>query len=684
MHAANAWRYNQVIVAIFSLSLTFQALTTQANAEEQDPLEIKEVVISSSRLPDVPVDKLAVPSKVTVITSEDIQKSGAKTVQEAIQDSTGIVMYDQIGNSFEQSIDFRGFNGNPNPSTTVFVDGVPVNEPGFNTINFHLIPIESIERIEILPGASPIYGKFALGGVINITTKRGTDKRQATMETVFGSFHRERYTINTSGPMGKFDYFTSFSREIENGFREESDARISRFFGKVGFRPTDRTDLTVSYTYVKDRLLQAGSLTLDQVAKNRDDNDAPGDFVDNEINFVRVNARQKLPFGVSVVANAFYRRLARETLLVGRFGSSPTETKTESRGGTLQLTQESALLGRRNVLVLGAEVVRNDISRPVTFTGKNSVNEDITGLYAQETFHLVPELILSAGLRYDHDQFSFINNTDPSQNNALHYNRTSSKAGLTYLVSPKASVYFSYSEGFRTPTPDEIFGAFSINPNLKSVRARNYELGLKSQLGAWGELELSLYQADVRDEIFTTCTVCVGAAPDFQNLNVDKTRRRGIEATLKAKYNQKIDGVVNYSFTEAQFRTKFNLSASESVDAGDSFPLVPKHRLSLTGNIHPTKEWTASLSGLYVSTRFHLLDAGNVNPRLPGYFLLNGRVSYTRPVPGGRLSGFLMVNNILDVEYPSWGLFFGERFVVPAPPIAVYGGLSYQFEGFSK
>ena len=219
-------------------------------------------------------------------------------------------------------------------------------------------------------------------------------------------------------------------------------------------------------------------------------------------------------------------------------------------------------------------------------------------------------------------------------------------------------------------------------------RSGNYELGLKSQLGAWGELELAFYQADVRDEIFTTCTVCVFGGPvptDFQNRNVDKTRRRGIEATLKAKYSDRVDGILNYSFTEAQFRTKFDLSTSESLDIGDSFPLVPKHRLSLTGNIHLTKEWTASLSGLYVSTRFHLLDAGNANPRLPGYFLLNGRVSYTRPVPGGRVNGFLMVNNILDTEYPSYGLIIsGERNVVPAPPIAVYAGLSYQFEGFSK
>src|SRR5206468_7992676 len=163
-----------------------------------------------------------------------------------IQFATGIVMYDQVGNAFQQTVDLRGFNGQPVSGTTVFIDGVRVNEPDFNEVNFDLIPIETVERIEIIPGSSAIYGKNALGGVINIITKRGGDQRQLTAGTMFGSFHRERYGLNSSGPLGKFDYATSFTRETENGYRDESDSRISRYFGKIGFRPTNTTDLTMS------------------------------------------------------------------------------------------------------------------------------------------------------------------------------------------------------------------------------------------------------------------------------------------------------------------------------------------------------------------------------------------------------------------------------------------------------
>jgi len=111
--------------------------------------------------------------------------------------------------------------------------------------------------------------------------------------------------------------------------------------------------------------------------------------------------------------------------------------------------------------------------------------------------------------------------------------------------------------------------------------------------------------------------------------------------------------------------------------------------VSATVTAHPTKEWSASLTGLYVSTQFLQNDESNSRNRLQGYFVLNSKVAYKRVVPGGSLSGFLMLNNMLDNQYFTSGIYAANRltgageldsFVVPAPGIAVYGGLSYQFE----
>ncbi len=139
------------------------------------------------------------------------------------------------------------------------------------------------------------------------------------------------------------------------------------------------------------------------------------------------------------------------------------------------------------------------------------------------------------------------------------------------------------------------------------------------------------------------------------NRNVDSTRRQGFEASLKGRYNEYFDGIINYTYTEATFQSAFNISATKTIMPGNTVPLVPKNRLSVTGNVHPAEGLTLSLIGLYVGSQYYLNDETNTEPQLSSYFLLNGRLAYERPVPGGRLTGFLMLNNILNQKYSTSG-----------------------------
>lgn len=688
-----------------SIVIAFHPLSTWAESEK--PLEVKEVVVTSTRLPDTPVDARTLPAKVTIITAEDIKKTGAKTVQEAVQWATGIVMYDQVGNAFQQSIDLRGFNGQPVPGIAVFVDGVRVNEPDFNTTNFDLIPYDTIERIEIVPGASAIYGKNALGGVINIITKRGGKKHEVTGDTMWGSFERQRYTINASGPVGKFDYYANVGREMEVGYRDDSGASIFRFSGRLGYRPTDRTDLSVSYNYVWDKLHQAGQLPLTLAEVSPKENFTPGDLDNKELNFVRGTVRQGLPLGFSFNGNAFYRHLDQDLFSVGVpsqvgaiFTQGTTVTKTEQRGGTAQLAHDGSLFGRKNQLVVGGEVIRNDIASNTSaisgfgpFASKVVTEENILAAYLQDSFHLLPSLILTGGVRYDYQRL-----TADSQNSfqpaagTLRFNRTTPRGGITYLVTNNLSAYYNYSEGFRAPTTQEMFTvAGKPNLDLKPVHTKNHEIGLKTRLGSQAEASLTFYHSTSND-IFFTCNICTNF--DGENRNADEVRRQGVETTLKARWNEYLDAVINYTYTDAEFRSAFtlpNFPQDKRVQVGDDVPLVPRHRLGVIINAHPTKELTVSLTGLYVGSQVYLNDENNAFARLPDYFVLNLRVAYERAAPGGRIGAFLLLNNLTNNHYFTFGSIARntitgngmdpERFVIPAPSIAVYGGLSYRFEG---
>ncbi len=669
--------------------------------------QLPELLVTDTRLPSIQENILAVPSKVTVISAEDIQQSGARTVQEAVAQTTGVVMYNQVGNAFEQTIDFRGYNGNPVSSTSVFVDGVRVNDPEFGFVDFDLIPLETIEQMEIIPSASAIYGKNAMGGVINIVTKRGAEQRQMTGETAWGSFGRQRYTFNTGGPIRKFDYYGSLSREREDGYRDGSDAKLWRGFGRIGYRPFEGTDLDVSYTYVKDNLEQAGSLPRNLAGKDPKANFTPGDFVDRENNFVRLNAKQVIPGGFTFTGNGFYRRLQRESFLVsqpftvgGNNSTSKNLVDTESWGGTFQLTHELEVADVRNVLSVGGEAVWNDFKNRLLsqsdfgpFRIRRKSEEEATAIFVQDTVHLSPNIVLMGGFRYDRNELDFRDRITSANDGRKVFRRITPRAGLTYFLAPHSSVYFSYSQGFRVPTNDELFaqGPFGSNPNLKAVRSRNFELGVKSEISTWGNLAIALFQSNIRDEIFFTCFACDFSPGDGQNRNVDKSRRRGVELTLKVKPNEWFDSVVNYTYTEAQFRSRFNISSTRAVDVGDSFPLVPKNRVTVTGAVHPIKGLSLSLSGLYASTQFLQGDESNIRDRLAGYFVLNSRIAYEHAVSGGILKGFLRINNLLDNNYFTSGIYAANRitgggatqqFVVPAPGIGFFGGVNYRFQSF--
>lgn len=658
-------------------------------AEEQGTVRLPEVVVSGTRLPDVLVDLSRVPAQVRVVTEEEIETSGARTVPEVMQHQPGLTLYQVVGNAFEPTLDMRGFSAEPVTTTTVILDGVRVNNPDFNAVNFDLIPVDDLERVEVVPGTASIFGKNALAGVVNLQTKRGGPIPRAKLEVDGGSFGHSRYRGSVSGPVAGFDYYLGFSQVLEDGFRDGSDADVRTLFTKVGRRIGAETDITLSYLSVKDHLGQAGSLPENLLAMDRTQNLTPGDFVENTLHAFTLNLRQRLPAGFSVALNTFLRDLDGESLIVFSGGRSQSFTDVLTGGGTIQMTHEATPLGRRNVLVAGLEYSQNQFvtTGSAEFAGSPSfsnreTDEQVLGLYFQESFDLISEiLILSAGGRYDRDRIDFTDRLDPSKDGIRTFQRFNPRAGLTLNVTRGFGLYFSYSEGFRTPTVNELFAftPFLSNPDLKPVKSRTYEVGSRLRLGDSFEGSLALFQTDVKNDILFVVTD--PATGGGINENVGETRRLGFEVGLKGRYGELMDGFVNYSYIKPTFETDVLLSSGQ-VREGNDIPLVPRQRLGMGVNVHLLQGLTLSLTGLFVSERFLSGDEPNLARRLDGYFVMNGRVSYR----WGSLNLFVQGENILDADYEPWGVlgFGGTRNLMPAPGASFLAGVSYEFSRPSK
>ena len=608
--------------------------------------------------------------------------------------------YDSIGNEFEHTVDLRGFNGQPAPGITVFQDGVRVNEPDFNQISFDLIPVEDIEKIEIIHGPGTVFGSNALAGVINITTRKDTaDAVRLAGETAGGSNARQRHRFTADGrfPGTDLGFNLGVTRESSDGWRRNTPQRSTRIHSRLGYAGEDGTDVGLSYTHVVNKLHQAGTLTQSEMAKHGRRYDAtPGDYTANDSGLLALNVKRTLAPGLSGAFNAFYRRRENEILTISRpfspGGPNPnalSDKTYDQGGGTFQLTHAGTVLGRGNRLHAGVDYRHNRFSSTTSgsYSADSRTRDNALGVFFLDTLDVLPRWSIAAGLRYDRDRTDFTDRTVPAHSFSKTFNQVSPKAGIVYNPSDTLGLYFNFSQGFRPPTSDE-FRGFGPPPDyrtfvtqLDAVRSRNFELGARWKLPPWIEATVSLFYMPVRDEILYVVTD--EAAFTGRNVNVPDTLRRGAEVTLRGRYGKRLDGFINYTVTRATFETdlvRFGAGGLQRVRKGDEFPLVPRHRVGAGLNFHPAQGLTLGLAGTYVGSQFLLNDEANEFSKLDDYFVVNGRIAYT----WRRWTAFLTVSNMTNAEYSTYGILASDSgkpapFLAPAPGATVMAGLRFRF-----
>jgi len=666
-----------------------------AGQEEEPELRADEVVVTASRLADVIEELKRVPGQVYVITSQEIQKQNARTVQDALRQVPGLVQFNQVGNPFQPTVDLRGFNSQPSPGISVFVDGVRINDPDSNAVNFDLIPIQDVERIEVLPGATAIFGANAIGGVINIITRRGGRTPQATGEAAWGNYDHYRLRSSVSGPVKDFDYYVSGTWDRESGSRDFSDGRVTSFTGKIGYRPSEATNLSLTYGYVNDHLEQAGTLPLDLLHLDRKANLSPTDFSATEQSNLTFQGRQSLPWGFSLAGNAYYRQTSRELQTVGLGNESRATTDTDTSGGLVQISNEIQKWGRRNLLSAGVELSHSGVNSATnsffsglfggTFASRRLIDQDVLGLYAQDSLDILPNLTLTGALRYDVTKYQFEDEIDPGNNGDRNFYGLTPRAGITYTPWGFVTLYANYGEGFRVPTTDELF-AFggplgSSNPNLQPVKSRTYVAGLRLRPLGWLEMTAAFFLTDVRDEIVFVPDPTDPTGFTGQNQNAPQSRRQGVEIGAMLRPHERVDIQLNYSYTDARYR-----SQAANINAGDRVALVPLHRVYGRLAVRPLEGLELSVDGTYVGRQVLLGNETNETQfRIQDYFVLNAQASYTWKF----LTLFVQGFNLTDAEYETYGIytldprtFTNGVFLMPAPGVNFLAGLRIQFKDY--
>jgi vitamin B12 transporter len=515
-----------VFYSIFTLSLLVAAVTPvfAQSSEEKNFLLMyfkeEELVVESPTRSPKPVAKTA--ENVTVVTASDIELMNAHTLAEVLNTVTGVqvLMLGDPGIGANANI-----QGSDASNVTVIIDGVVLNNLSDNNVDVGLIPVQDIEKIEIIKGpASSAWGS-ALGGVVNIITKAGTGANQGSMLSAsYGTRSTEDFRAEARGKQDRFGYYLTAGRLQTDGLMPNFHVSERNAYTKLTYDLTDKTNVLFALGYEKSRRGN-GNQTIFQLNDLSED-----DTTSIQHTMVALNStlNQNLDLNVSIRA----LRVVFDDDFSGAIIEND-KTIDKGYGASAKLTWKN----ESQTVVFGADADAKKLDSLNVTGGEQELRK--WAVYGNDTISL-NRLSITPGVRYDHT----------SSNSAI----TSPSLGLAYNFANSTTVRLYTAKGFTIPPlgftyQDNIF--FSPNPDLRMEKVYSYQAGVETAAMKYVWMKVSAFWNEIRDD-FTTVTSSVDPSK-FMYVNGNRQRRKGIDFEVKT----------------ASFYNTYLTAGTEYIDARD-------------------------------------------------------------------------------------------------------------------
>ena len=634
---------------------------------EEKVISLDEVVVTATRTEE---DVYKISSNISVITQEDIKKSTATTVQNLLKNEEGIVISDLYGTGTKSSVDMRGFAYGAD--TVILIDGRRINEVDTGSVDWNLIPIENVERIEIVRGTeSVLYGDNAVAGAINIITRKGVRMPELVLDGRAESYNGHAENATFQGANDKIGYFFFMKHRETSGYRENSEFFATDMNARINLNVTDYFTLDFAAGYHQDRQGLPGGLTETQVKEDRRQADFPDDGTKYWQPYYDVKANFLLStWGNLELAYSFNSRKFDSDLIF--FGNTfSTVRDSDTIGLRAKLTIDTKPFDRRNLLITGIDYFDSTV-----LNESSSIFSDITGevtkkelgLYIQDELFITEKLSLSLGYRASSSKFEgtatgsdFFIGPIFAKTDTTH-TEDAIKAGVTYNYAKASKIYASYAKGYRLPTIDDVFIFNGSIVDLKPERSDTYEIGILHTLGNKVQARLTAYTMDVKDRLFFNSIL-------FATENLGKTRQSGIEAGVTAPINDSITAFGNVTYSKAMFEAGPN--------DGKALPLIPRYSANVGADFKPVKGLLLTVNANWVGNRYLENDVTNDLKKLESYLTVSSKISYTYK----NATAYVGVNNLFNEKYSDYGAagFMGSRKYYPAPERNYYAGLRFIF-----
>ncbi|MCK9363636.1 MAG: TonB-dependent receptor [Syntrophales bacterium] len=650
-----------------------------------------EVVVTATRDSE---EVRRVPANVSVITAKQIENSGATTIVEALEKLESINFVDYTGTGSKTSIDMRGFGGDsPYGKTLVMLDGRRLNRPDMSSANWLQIPLNNVERIEVVRGAgSVLYGDAAVGGVINIITKKGEGKPKFNASVIAGSYGLHDERVSFAGTSEKWSYALTGENNYNSGYRDRSKLSSQGGSFDVGYEASELFNVSLGGGFNKTDYQLPGALTKAQMEQDRrqyqpaglwtpasSDDDGADNYTD-----LNLGVRSYLgPWGEMSV-NFLYGKKELQANMPSWWGHY-SDTGIDTYGITPKYILEKDVFGFGNKLLLGIDYYRESYSKEFFTTRERAVTQswadlarDSLGYYIRDEFSVVKNLILHAGYRYERANLEG-DNTDsvtPANNFSgkdKNYSVEAYEGGATWLFGKQSKMFAKYATVYRIPFLDEIayFNGFGggFLADLEEERGASIEVGTEFYPLKDLKIGLTMFRVDMEDEIVYT-----GVFPTGQNENTGKTRHDGAEISLSYLLGKKAKIYGNFTYHKATFENGANNKKE--------IPMVPNRMANAGAEIYLPFNVTLRPEIRYAGDSYLGGDNDNSTEKLESRTLFNLYLYY-RPTFGKiKTTLFLGAENLTDQKYSSYGYDGGAwspNTYYPMPGIVFKGGLSCEF-----
>ncbi len=638
--------FSSLMLAGVSLSVNLHADTSTTGSDNDDnqAQQLGKVVVTATRT-ETPENQIG--SAVTVITGEEIAAKRLTSVADALRTVPGLDVIRAGGQGQQTSVFMRGANSN---HTLVMIDGVEMNDPSSPTggFDFAFLQTDNIERIEVLRGAaSAVYGSDAIGGVINIITKKGQGPTKFTGIAEGGSFGTWKTGGAVSGGTQRVNYSLDASRYESNGFSAADQNlqgnsnpnayRNTTVSGRSNVKVNDALDLGMTMRY------NGGKAFLDDCGgPNCDDQNEWNTF--HEL-FTRGFGHLQLFDGKwEQTLGLAYSRSDRGTINQNQYAPvNPYSWTAQNLGEKLKLDYQSIFhINKANTATMGVEEEGDSLHSSATYDGSSSgvipiKTMNTQGYYLQDQLQLFERSFTTFGVRYDD------NNRFPGH--------VTWRANESFLIKETGSrLKASYGTGFKAPALQQLYDIIygTGNPNLKPETSVNWDAGVEQDL--WHDKITA--GATYFNNVFNNL-IQGNIAQNYLNQNIGHAKASGVETFFEVR-----------PYTDLSLRGTYTYQQTKNLDTGSQLIRRPNDKASFDIDYRFLEKAHLHVNVLVVGHKADVDPTG-----VAGYTLLNLSGSYDLH-PKLQLIG--RIDNLLDKRYE-------EIYGYGTSSIAGYGGIKTTF-----